>query len=352
MLVRLPADNEGRVMPSAVWDWVRTTSQARYFPSGATPPWDHQPAREPLIVAPIIGADTVESIGGIYIVPRRGTTGAASQLPAVQSLAAQIASTLHSAQTYAQTLAHERVEQELVVAGEIQASFLPEALPDVPGWQLAATLEPARQTSGDFYDLIPLPNGRLGILIADVADKGTGAALYMALSRTLIRTYAVEHHARPDFTLRVANNRILTDAGVDLFVTAFYGALDPLTGRLTYCNAGHPPPLLIRGGNGGDVQKLTRTGLPLGVFPGESWAQSTVQLEAGDVLVLYTDGITEAQDRREEFFGEKRLVATVKTHKGASAQDVQSVLMREVRAFSGDVPQYDDIAVMILVRGA
>src|SRR5207249_10908249 len=121
----------------------------------------------------------------------------AEVLPALQSLAAQIASALYRAQEYARTLAHQKMVQELSMAAEIQDSFLPDTLPRIDGWQLAATLRPARQTSGDFYDVMELPNGRLGLLIADVTDKGTGAALFMALSRTLIRTYAFEYPEQP-----------------------------------------------------------------------------------------------------------------------------------------------------------
>lgn len=142
-------------------------------------------------------------------------------IAAVQSLAAQIASALHGARVYAQELEHENVARELAVAGQIQANFLPDELPQLPGWQLTAMLRPARETSGDFYDVIPLPNGRLGILVADVAGKGMGAALYMALSRTLIRTYAVEYDAQPELALAATNRRILADAGTGPFVTVF-----------------------------------------------------------------------------------------------------------------------------------
>ena len=344
-------------LPAPVWEWVRTTAQARHFLPQVARPWDTHadPAADALVVVPVLDAETAQPIGGICVAPLEEFSEAARLevsrlLPAVQALAAQISSTLHSADVYAQTLAHQKVEQELSLAGEIQASFLPNVLPDVPGWQLAVTLEPARQTSGDFYDVIPLPNGRLGILVADVADKGTGAALYMALSRTLIRTYAVEHHTRPDYALRVANSRILTDTHIDLFVTVFYGIIDPITGTLTYCNAGHNPPYLLSTQKDGAVQKLTRTGLPLGIFRGETWQPRTAQLAPGDTLLLYTDGVTEAQDGQAAFFGESRLLAALQAHWGRPAQEVQAALLREIHTFVGDAPQFDDITMMVVVR--
>jgi serine phosphatase RsbU (regulator of sigma subunit) len=245
---------------------------------------------------------------------------------------------------------HQKVAQELALAGEIQASFLPSALPIVAGWQLAATLEPARETSGDFYDFIPLPNGRLGIVVADVVDKGMGAALYMALSRTLIRTYAVEYDRQPELVFGAANRRILLDTHAKLFVTVFYGILDPTTGTLTYCNAGHNPPYFLSAQNKDMVQALGGTGLPLGIFEEVTWTQESVQLAPGDTLVLYTDGIPEAQDQQQVFFGEERLQKTVQANLGGSAQDIQDALLAEVHRFGGDAPRLDDITVVVVVR--
>jgi NarL family two-component system response regulator LiaR len=245
---------------------------------------------------------------------------------------------------------HRNVAHELALAGEIQASFLPEELPSVPGWQLTATLEPARETSGDFYDIISLPNGRLGILVADVTDKGMGAALFMALSRTLIRTYAAEYDSRPDRALSAVNGRILTDTHTDLFVTVFYGVLNPIHGMLAYCNAGHNPPYLLSAKDRGSVQQLGKTGMPLGIFEDATWGLGAAQLAAGDVLVLYTDGITEAQDQQDEFFGEDRLLEIAQSRLGRSAQDIHEGLIGEVRDFVGDAPQYDDITLMVLAR--
>jgi len=245
---------------------------------------------------------------------------------------------------------HLKVGRELALAGKIQAGFLPEVLPNIPGWQLAATLEPARETAGDFYDFIPLPNGRLGVLVADVADKGMGAALYMALCRTLIRTYAAEYDTRPDLLLSAVNDRILMDTTASLFITVFFGALDPVSGTLTYCNAGHNPPYLLSPADGGEVRKLARTGIPLGIPENATWSQGAVRLAPGDVVVLYTDGITEAQDGRDMFFGEERLLEALRASLGRSARDIQDALLAEVRRFVGDAPQYDDITLVVALR--
>jgi sigma-B regulation protein RsbU (phosphoserine phosphatase) len=248
--------------------------------------------------------------------------------------------------------ANEKMERELALAGEVQASFLPRKLPDVPGWQLSIALEPARETSGDFYDVNLLSDGRLGILVADVVEKGVGAALFMALSWTLIRTYAAEYPAQPELVLSAVNRRILEDTNANQFVTIFYGILDPTTGKLVYCNAGHCPPYLVRAQNGEDVQRLIRTGLPLGIFADKVWEQRSAHLDPGDVLVLYTDGITEARSDRETFYGEDRLLESVRANLGRPARDIQDAVMTDIHRFVGDVPnvQRDDIALAILVR--
>jgi NarL family two-component system response regulator LiaR len=245
---------------------------------------------------------------------------------------------------------HKKVVQELALAWEIQASFLPDQLPVMAGWQLSAALEPARETSGDFYDLIPLPSGRLGILVADVADKGVGPALFMALTRTLIRTYAAEYETRPDLALSAVNRRILADTHTSLFVTVFYGVLDPLGGTLAYCNAGHNPAYLISRQAEGAVQDLIRTGMPLGVFDYATWEQGIVSLAPGDVLALYTDGITEAQDRNGAFFGDRRLIATIQANRGRSAEGIADALLKEVHKFVDDAPRYDDITLLVVAR--
>jgi sigma-B regulation protein RsbU (phosphoserine phosphatase) len=248
--------------------------------------------------------------------------------------------------------ANKKMAQELALAGEVQISFLPRELPDIPGWQLSVTLKPARETSGDFYDVNLLPNGRLGILVADVVDKGVGAALFMALSWILIRTYAPEYPTQPELVLSAVNRRILKDTNANQFVAVFYGILDSATGTLVYCNAGHVPPHLLSTQSDDAVQTLRRTGPPLGILEDVTWEQGVVQLALGDILVLYTDGITDAEDEKGTFFGQERLLGSVQANLGRSAQEMQDALMAEVHEFVGDAPQFDDIALMVLVRGS
>ena len=246
--------------------------------------------------------------------------------------------------------ANKKMARELALAGQVQASFLPSKLPHIPGWQLTVDLKPVTQTSGDFYDVMPLQNGKLGILIADVVDKGVGAALYMALSWTLIRTYAAEYPTQPELVLSAVNRRILMDTSAEQFVSVFYGIIDPSTGAMTYCNAGHYPPYLLRAHNGGAVESLTGTGMVLGVEKDVKWQQASAQLAPGDVLVLYTDGITDAEDERGAFFGQERLLETVQASLGSSAQDIQDSLLTAVHNFVGNSVQFDDMALMVVMR--
>ena len=263
-------------------------------------------------------------------------------------LAKEAAVAIENARLYEQ--AQQSIARELTMAGQIQASFLPRDVPHVPGWQLAAALEPARETGGDFYDFIRLPNGRWGLVVADVADKGLGSALYMASCCTLIRTYAVEYHTRPDHVLSATNGRLLTDTQAGVFVTAFYGILDPASGALTYCNAGHTPPYILSAQNTDQVRALPRTGMPLGIEADATWKSETVRLGPGDVLLLYTDGITEALDEQGEFFRSERLLEVVQANLGRPAREIQDALLAEVHQFMGHRPQFDYITLLIVAR--
>jgi serine phosphatase RsbU (regulator of sigma subunit) len=240
--------------------------------------------------------------------------------------------------------------QELALAGRVQASLLPDIATAISGWQVAATWKPARETSGDFYDFISLPDGRFGIVIADVVDKGMGAALLMALSRTLIRSYAADYPDQPEQLLRITNHRIISDIRSGLFVTMFYGIIDPSTGLLTYCNAGHPPPYVLGFHEHEVLETLRTTGMPLGISEDSDWKPATVQVPHASALLLYTDGVVDAQNQQREFFGVEGMLDAVQAMAGSSAQEVQEALVSRLFSFMGAEPQLDDIALMILVR--
>lgn len=340
------------VAPEAVWYWLREHGGYHDIDARQLCPWESQPARDRIVLSPILASEGGHPLGGIYLAQEINIFEnlAIDLQPALQALASQIASTLHSAEAYQRNLEHRLMAQELAVAGQIQATFLPPSLPALPGWQLAAALQPARETSGDFYDAFPLPNGKLGLLVADVSDKGMGAALVMALTRTLLRTYAYEYHSRPDYVLRVANRRILADTQSGLFVSVFYGVVDPYVGALTYANAGHNPPYLLRNHGQNSTELLRRTGMVLGVMEGGEWQQATVPFDPGDMLVAYSDGVSDALGEDDEFFGEERLRAIVEQQRTATAQGMLDAIITAQRSFVGSCPWFDDATLMVLKR--
>jgi serine phosphatase RsbU (regulator of sigma subunit) len=349
-LLHLPAEQPA--VPDAIWQWLADQPGYHEFDQRQILPWYDQPARERIALCPILASEDGRPIGGIYLtqdVNILEDLGVDLQ-PALQALASQIASTLNSAEAYQRNLEHQKVARELEVAGQIQATFLPSSLPSLPGWQLAAALQPARETSGDFYDAFPLPNGKLGLLVADVSDKGMGAALVMALSRTLLRTYAYEYHGRPDYVLRVANRRILADTQSGLFVSVFYGVVDPFAATMTYANAGHNPPYLLKNHGTAHTDLLRRTGMVLGVMEGVEWRAETVAFDPGDMLVAYSDGVSDALSEADEFFGEERLRGVVEQHRSASAEGMLAAIVEAQRRFVGHAPWFDDATLMVLKR--
>jgi sigma-B regulation protein RsbU (phosphoserine phosphatase) len=217
---------------------------------------------------------------------------------------------------------------------------------------------------GDFYDFIPLPRetpqaeqperdghalpGRMGLVVADVADKGVPAALFMALSRTLVRTMAIDGRA-PALAIARANDLILADARSDLFVTLFYAILQPQAGEVVYVNAGHMPPLLVRAGEG-TTTELRTPGMALGVLDSFEFEEHRVTLDPGDILVLYTDGVTEASNPRREMFGRDQLAHTLSAHRDLSAPDLAQIVDKTVADFVGDAPQFDDFTLLIAKR--
>jgi serine phosphatase RsbU (regulator of sigma subunit) len=349
---------ESKPASPQLWPWLQDQTETGFFDAGTVRPWLGEPGPEIVLVTPILDEASRRPLGGLCQTFRRlsgfGQSMDARQvrelIPAAQSLAAQIASALHRADVYRDMLANQKRAQELEFAGRVQASFLPNDIPALPGWQVTATLDSARETSGDFFDFISLPEGRLGLVVADVTDKGTGAALYMALSRTLIRTYAQECYPDPVAALASANRRLLEDTRAEMFVTVFFGILDPANGQLTYCNAGHNAPFIFSAETPGLKQSLRRTGMPLGALDDAAWACGQTCLEPGEVLVLYTDGVTEAQNLAGELFGEARLNTAVLQRLHAPVAEMREAILTDLRAFAGDAPQSDDITLMVVAR--
>ncbi|MFO7682916.1 MAG: two-component regulator propeller domain-containing protein [Chloroflexota bacterium] len=245
--------------------------------------------------------------------------------------------------------ANERYERELALAALVQSSFLTDQFPELVGWQIAARLQPAREMSGDFFDVLRLPNGRLGLMMADVVDKGVPAALLMAISWGLLEPFAQQYPDEPESVLCAINERLLYFLEGDYFVTAFYGVLEPENGRLRYCNAGHPPVLLLRADNG-RVRELCCTGIPLGLLEESRWQTAEVTLAPGDILLLYTDGVMDAEAADGSYMGRERLQTAVQSAAGGSAQEICTAVETAVARHTGDVPQLDDMALLALRR--
>ncbi|WP_345298091.1 PP2C family protein-serine/threonine phosphatase [Candidatus Villigracilis affinis] len=214
-------------------------------------------------------------------------------------------------------------------------------------WQMAARWRTARQVGGDFYDVIELPNGKLGIFIADVADKGMPAALFMALTRTLVRAAVIEMDSAAGVLGRV-NDQLLPDTQQGMFVTAVYGVLDVECGEFTYVNAGHNPPFWVK--KNGEIEKLTRTAVALGVMEQPNMMERTVALGEGDTLLLYTDGLTEAFSPNGELFGDMRLMDSLKSIQASTADEVLVGVEEHLNEFIETTPLGDDLTMLALRR--
>lgn len=243
--------------------------------------------------------------------------------------------------------ARERVEQELQTARRIQESLLPKETPKLAGWQLATCYQPAREVGGDFYDFIELGNGRLGIVLGDVTDKGIPAALVMATTRSMLRAVATQPDVTPGMALAQVNMLLCADLPPGMFVTCFYAILDPETGRLHYANAGQDLPYVRRAD--GSVSELWARGMPLGLMTGMAYEEQESTLALGDDLLFYSDGLVEAHSPQREMFGFPRLAALLREH-ASSAPPIEA-LLNALSNFTGpEWEQEDDITFVVLQR--
>ncbi len=273
----------------------------------------------------------------------------ARRLEIINGIAQQAALAIQNDRLQKEMVVRERLETEVHLARQIQQTFIPENLPQHPEWEMAARWKTARQVGGDFYDVIELPNHKLGLFIADVADKGMPAALFMALTRTLVRAAAIETPS-PAEALRRVNDLLLPDTRQGMFVTAVYAVLDQNTGELTYANAGHNPPLWIHAD--GQVEKLTRTGIALGVTDNREMFERTIRLSAGDCVLFYTDGLTEAFSADHVLFGEARLLDAIRAAESSSANSLLDAVESSVNDFIGSAPLSDDLTMLVVRRVA
>lgn len=244
------------------------------------------------------------------------------------------------------TAEKERLLKELEIAKGIQQSFLPNSAPQIGHIDIAAVTVPARIVGGDFYDFIPFGKGRWGLVVADVSGKGIPAALFMALSRTLVRA-STRGAVPPSKAIEHANHLILEDNKANMFVTLFYAILDSEKMTFEYVNAGHNPPLLLDGESGGIVL-LKAQGVPLGLTPDMSLKVETVRLVKGNVLTIYTDGVTEAINDSGERFEIEHLSTVIKKNRMLSSETIIKNTQDEVKSFVGTQPQFDDITLMVL----
>src|SRR5215204_2235922 len=302
------------------------------------------------LVVPLVSQG--ELIGVLNLGPRLSEQDYSSDdRKLLDKLGAQAAPALRVAQLVreqkAEAATRQRFEQELEVARLIQQNFLPRELPDLPGWQIAAYYRPAREVGGDFYDVIPLPDGRVAFVVGDVTDKGVPAALVMSATRSVLRASA-QRLIEPGLVLERVNEHLCPDMPEKMFVTCLYGVLDPSSGHLRFANAGHDLPY-VKTADG--IVELRARGMPLGLMPDMPYEEKEAILAPGDSVLLHSDGVVEAHDPRRDMFGFPRLKETMADAPGG--QELIDRVLSELEAFSGpDAEQEDDITMVTLQRSA
>ena len=302
------------------------------------------------IILPL--ASQGELIGLLILGPHlEGEAYTREERTLLDTLAPQVSPALRVAQMVqeqkSEVRERERIEQELRTAQDIQRSLLPKDIPLLPGWQIAPYYRPAREVGGDFYDFLPFEDGRVGIVIGDVTDKGVPAALVMAATHTMLRAVAQETIS-PGEALAKVNDLLYAEIPPMMFVTCFYAILDPGSGRLCYANAGQDLPYRQHAEN---VSELRATGMPLGMMPGSYYEEYEVAVAPGESILFYSDGLVEAHDTKREMFGFPRLMALIGTH--LDGNTLIDFLLSELTIFTGDNwEQEDDITMVVLQRAS
>jgi len=288
-----------------------------------------------------------ETRGCLAVGPKiTGDSFQETDLEFLTSLGHQAMTSLENARLFQETLEKQRMEEELQLARNIQKSLLPSRIPDIPGYDISAVNIPSREVGGDYYDVIELSDHEWGIAVGDVVGKGAGAALLMASLQASLRAISGEFNVQK--IMERINNLIYKNTDMDKYITFFYGVLDTRQNRFTYCNAGHNYPLLVR--PSGETECLSAGGIVLGMMPDMVYQSGCVSLNAGDRIVLYTDGVTEAKNKDDVEFGEERLAALVLRNAALSSDSLLESIVYDVNWFSSDLDQRDDITLVIFKR--
>ena len=270
-------------------------------------------------------------------------------LKLLTTLASVAAIRVENARLLEEQIGRERLEQELQLASEIQQRFQPTAPPQVPGYEMQGISFPCYEIGGDYYDFIECPDGRMIIALGDVSGKGTAAALLMSSLHAAVHAQAALHNSLVE-TISAVNRYLADNIPSNRFVTLFYAELDPQTGSLSFLNAGHNPPLIVH--SAGTVEHLASGGLPLGIKPDAIFREGRSQLHAGDVLVIYSDGVSEAVNPTGEEFGAMRLYEVVSRNIERSAAGIRDRIEAALTQFAQGTPAADDITLVIVKRQA
>lgn len=347
---RIPADQgsrSGQVMESRRPVVIKSFDENNDFPDLAVD-WLSPEGFKAAAFVPLVAQEN--SLGVLAIHSRVQRRFDDEEIRFLQLMANQAAIAIEKARLQQDEIDRQKLEKELAVGRQIQLSLLPKSCPIIPGWEFCDIYKAARQVGGDLYDFFELPGqpDLLGLVIADVSDKGVPAALFMGISRTLIRSAALSG-VSPLMALEEANQRILSESETGFFLSAFYGILDIETGRLIFSNAGHNPPLVYRSGSG-EFLSLSTDGIVLGVLDQIALEESEVTFSPADLLICFTDGVTEAMNADLEEFGLGRLQEAIAVCADGSASEVLESIVSAVENFTGQADQFDDFTLFVVKR--
>ncbi len=288
-----------------------------------------------------------EIIGVLQAVNKQdGTCFTELDIPLFTALADQAAIAIEKERLHQESIQKQLLEQQLDLAHQIQDGFLPKQLPDYEGIGLAGMNIPATHVGGDYYDVIPLNDEQCALVVADISGKGVPAALLMATLRAALRAQVENRHPVEE-TIFLVNNTLVKDSPDEKFVTLFYGVLNATERKFTFVNAGHNPPILYDQ-NTDELRLLTVGGLLVGFLEDIPFESSCESLQPGQVMVIYTDGVTEAQNHAEEMFGEERLYELIRQHADVPAQTLMEHIYQSVVDFTEGAPQFDDITLVVM----